>query len=74
MWIKVRKSGKIPAGLIQSVAQALAMPEVAGLLMENDGMRGMRTFVGRNNNNLTLAPPPRLGEHNKEVLDRIKHL
>lgn len=38
---------KIPAGLIQSVEYAFELKQAKELLMEDDGLKGVRTFVGK---------------------------
>lgn len=63
---------KIPAGFIQDVQQAFDMEEAQALLLENDGMRGVKTYAGKAagdiNNEYHLLPPPHLGEHTHEFV------
>jgi crotonobetainyl-CoA:carnitine CoA-transferase CaiB-like acyl-CoA transferase len=60
---------KIPAGLIQTVRQALEMPEARALLLESSGLAGIRTFVADHGANLShLLPPPHFGEHSRQLL------
>lgn len=58
---------KIPAGFIQDLKEVFEMPEAKQLLIESDGLKGVRSFVA-NSSVLTLTPPPHLGEHNDEIL------
>jgi crotonobetainyl-CoA:carnitine CoA-transferase CaiB-like acyl-CoA transferase len=61
---------KIPAGIIQNVREALSMPEAQPLMMQRDGLTGVKTFVAsmKNTSAVTLLPPPHFGEHTNEVL------
>jgi crotonobetainyl-CoA:carnitine CoA-transferase CaiB-like acyl-CoA transferase len=61
-------SAKIPGGLIQNVSKALEMPEAKDLLISNGGLKGLRGYVGNSDEKIGLLPPPRLGEHNDEIL------
>ncbi|MEI9920763.1 MAG: CaiB/BaiF CoA-transferase family protein [Bacteroidota bacterium] len=56
---------KIPAGIIQDIKEVFDMPEAKDLLINGDGLKGVRTFV---NSSVSLRPPPHLGEHNHEIL------
>ena len=38
---------KIPGGLIQNVQEALAMPVAKEIMLEGDGLKGVRSFVGK---------------------------
>ncbi|HNR73537.1 MAG: acyl CoA transferase/carnitine dehydratase [Bacteroidetes bacterium OLB12] len=64
-------SKKIPAGIIQSVDQVLEMKDTQRILLEGNNLRGVRNFVG-SNQNASLLPPPHFGEHTKEVLDQLQ--
>ncbi len=63
---------KIPAGKIQTVPEALTMPDAQRLMMQSDGLRGIRSLAARSASwpELQLSPPPHFGEHTKEVLER----
>jgi crotonobetainyl-CoA:carnitine CoA-transferase CaiB-like acyl-CoA transferase len=58
---------KIPAGIIQSVDQVFEMKEAKGIVLDSDGLQGVRNFVGTHQP-LQLLPPPHFGEHTDEVL------
>lgn len=66
---------KIPAGVIQNVKEALEMKEAKELLITNDGLTGVKSFVA----NVTgdqlqatgLLPPPHFGEHTKEIVKML---
>lgn len=62
---------KIPAGAIQNIKEVFEMPEAQQLLIEGDGLRGVRSFVG-NFDQITLTPPPHLGEHNAQILASLR--
>ncbi len=38
---------KIPGGLVQNVQEALAMPVAKEIMLEGDGLKGVRNFVGK---------------------------
>jgi crotonobetainyl-CoA:carnitine CoA-transferase CaiB-like acyl-CoA transferase len=59
---------KIPVGIIQAVPEALALPEAQALLLEQNGLRGVRTFIAHREGEKKqpLLPPPHLGEHTHE--------
>lgn len=63
---------KIPAGIIQNMEQAFEMPQAQPLLVQGDGLKGVKTFVAEFNTSvksrIDLSPPPHLGEHNDEIL------
>lgn len=69
---------KIPAGLIQPVKDALALPEALPLLLRARAVAGLRTFVAtfgdRQDPLPALAPPPHLGEHTHELPDVFKRV
>jgi crotonobetainyl-CoA:carnitine CoA-transferase CaiB-like acyl-CoA transferase len=59
---------KIPGGIIQNLQQVFEMKEAEQLVMEGNGIRGVRSFVGSNSEASNLLPPPSFGEHTDEVL------
>jgi crotonobetainyl-CoA:carnitine CoA-transferase CaiB-like acyl-CoA transferase len=66
---------KIPAGVIQDVAQAFEMPQARQLLVQVGDRQGVRTFVAQFGRELLkgkLTPPPHLGEHTQEILLTVK--
>lgn len=60
---------KIPAGIIQTVPQALALHEAQALFLQSDSFTGLRGFVAEVSGigRAPLSPPPRLGEHTEEI-------
>jgi len=66
---------KIPAGMLQNVKEALEMKESKALLMNHEGLLGVRSFVAKADGSWQktegLLPPPKLGEHNAEILNAI---
>jgi crotonobetainyl-CoA:carnitine CoA-transferase CaiB-like acyl-CoA transferase len=66
---------KIPAGIIQNLQQVFEMKEVQPLLMEENGIKGLRSFVGSDlsgRNKSRLLPPPSFGAHTDEVLKMLR--
>ena len=66
---------KIPAGLLQNVQEAMEMSEAKALMVEHDGLRGVRSFVATQSVEritLPLLPPPKLGEHNEEIVKGLQ--
>jgi crotonobetainyl-CoA:carnitine CoA-transferase CaiB-like acyl-CoA transferase len=61
---------KIPAGLIQNLKEVFEMKEAKELLMTSGEFIGVRNFVS-GQSQLNLLPPPKLGEHNEEILKSI---
>lgn len=64
---------KIPAGIVQSVSEALNMNESKELYMQHGEMVGIRSYVGKQNDPFMnrLTPPPHLGEHTDEILNSL---
>jgi crotonobetainyl-CoA:carnitine CoA-transferase CaiB-like acyl-CoA transferase len=67
---------KIPAGIIQTVKEALSAPNIEAILLSGEGLKGIRNFVGHFPINPsatapTLSLPPHFGEHTKEIIARI---
>lgn len=60
---------KIPAGIIQNMKQIFEMEEAKALLIQNDSLTGVRNYVGSFASS-SLLPPPHLGEHTDEILQR----
>lgn len=62
---------KIPAGLIQNIKEVFEMPEAQQLLIEAEGLKGVRSFIGSiqpRTTSVKLRTPPHLGEHNNEII------
>lgn len=67
---------KIPAGIVQSVKEALAMDGIESIFIKGDHFRGIRNFVASfpqtgGKMPASLLPPPHFGEHTQEILDSI---
>ncbi len=63
---------KIPGGLVRTVGEALADPLSQSILLQGNGLVGLRGFVGAGLvNSSPLSAPPHLGEHTVEVLSRL---
>ena len=61
---------KIPAGIIQNVREIFDMKEAKELLMQADGITGVKTFAASSPDWQVhkLSPPPHFGEHTNEIL------
>jgi crotonobetainyl-CoA:carnitine CoA-transferase CaiB-like acyl-CoA transferase len=66
---------KIPAGLIQDVAEAFSTQEANEILIRSTELTGVKNFVGRVYNiklpTSDLLPPPHFGEHTEDVLSSL---
>ena len=63
---------KIPASVIQNVKQALEMPEANELLLNFEGLKGLKTFaVHPVKTSSHFLPPPHFGEHTREILQKF---
>lgn len=66
---------QIPAGLIQNLKEAFEMKEAKELLIVDNGLLGVRNFIGKESGNMFsvtgLLPPPHFGEHTEEVLKQL---
>jgi crotonobetainyl-CoA:carnitine CoA-transferase CaiB-like acyl-CoA transferase len=69
---------KIPAGIIQTVQEALNMPEAEGAFLGADQLKGIRGFVAHFSDDLSresgtkILPPPHFGEHTRQILDSLQ--
>lgn len=60
---------KIPAGIIQNVREVFEMETAKELLINSEGLQGVRTFVANGVDRKTaLLPPPHFGEHTEEIV------
>lgn len=66
---------KIPAGIIQNVQEVFEMKEAKELLLNADGIKGVKTVVanvaGDRLSVAGLLPPPHFGEHTSEILESL---
>lgn len=63
---------KIPAGIIQNVREVLEMQSAKDLMIQGDGLTGVRTFVAHSaKEKITLLPPPHFGEHTEEIVSGV---
>jgi crotonobetainyl-CoA:carnitine CoA-transferase CaiB-like acyl-CoA transferase len=67
---------KIPAGIVQNVKEALDMPGLENIIMEVNGIRGVRNFVAtlsqsNSKPSANMLPPPHFGEHTHEILKSL---
>jgi len=63
---------KIPAGIIQNVKEAFEMMEAKELMITDNGLTGVKSFVAKVTGEWIpvtgLLPPPHFGEHTDEVI------
>lgn len=63
---------KIPAGFIQNLKETFELPQAKEILMEANGVTGVKNFIAKNTEHKSAAngllPPPHLGEHTHEVI------
>lgn len=63
---------KVPAGMIMNVGEVFAIPGIEGLVLDSGSLRGPRQWVADGfGRAMRLSPPPHLGEHTEEVLNRL---
>jgi crotonobetainyl-CoA:carnitine CoA-transferase CaiB-like acyl-CoA transferase len=69
---------KIPAGLIQNVEEAFSTKEAQEILINANGLVGVKNFVGNLPNLQSrtpdLLPPPHFGEHTEGVVKELNSL
>lgn len=66
---------KVPAGLIQTVRDVFEMPKAKELLIQRNGIVGVRNFVGSGFSVPdSLLPPPHFGEHTEEIKKGLEEL
>jgi crotonobetainyl-CoA:carnitine CoA-transferase CaiB-like acyl-CoA transferase len=68
-------SKKIPAGIIQSVKDVFEQPQAQQLIVNTNGITGVRSFVATISGVSTLPkeilPPPHFGEHTAEIISSL---
>ena len=66
---------KIPAGVIQNLKEVFEMKEAVELLINRNGLMGIKNFVGKDTGYQLpvtgLLSPPHFGEHTDEILSRL---
>jgi crotonobetainyl-CoA:carnitine CoA-transferase CaiB-like acyl-CoA transferase len=64
---QLRQAG-VPAGPVNSVAEAMELPQARSLQISADGFRGIRTFAGTlAEEKANLSAPPHLNQHQNEI-------
>ncbi|HEY0656690.1 MAG TPA: CoA transferase [Chryseosolibacter sp.] len=63
----------VPAGLVQNMAEAFALPESRELMFPNEVIPGVRSVIFQPLPSLSshFLPPPHFGEHTREILERF---
>lgn len=66
------KSAGIPYGLVRNIKEVFDSPESQALLIQSEDRIGVRTYVGSSpkGNISHFLPPPHLGEHTLEILQK----
>lgn len=66
---------KIPAGIIQNVAEAFSTDVAKEVLLKSSELLGVKNFIGRVSGieppTSPLLPPPHFGEHTTEILSSL---
>jgi crotonobetainyl-CoA:carnitine CoA-transferase CaiB-like acyl-CoA transferase len=66
---------KIPAGIIQNVAEAFSTDVAKEVLLKSSELLGVKNFIGRVYSieppTSPLLPPPHFGEHTEEILSSL---
>lgn len=72
VFLEKANNKKIPAGLIQNVKEVFEMKEAKELVIAENGVVGVKNFIGKVTGNrspvTSLLPPPHFGEHTDEIL------
>lgn len=64
---QLRQSG-VPAGPVNSIAEAMQLPQARSLQIAKEDFRGMRTFTGiPGMGEVDLSAPPHLNQHKQEI-------
>jgi crotonobetainyl-CoA:carnitine CoA-transferase CaiB-like acyl-CoA transferase len=67
---------KVPVGIIQNLQQVFEMREAKDLLVEADGIKGVKTFASYPDSKISshFLPPPHLGQQTEFVLTNFLHM
>ncbi len=70
-----RKSN-VPYGIVKNMQEVFDTPEATNLLMHNEALIGVKTYVGNSflRKNAHILPPPHLGQHTTEILSQTLEL
>ena len=74
--IQSLNSKKIPAGFIQNLKEVFELPQAKGILIEQTGLKGVKTFIAKDAEawqDSGMLPPPHLGEHTEEVIRQMEN-
>jgi crotonobetainyl-CoA:carnitine CoA-transferase CaiB-like acyl-CoA transferase len=67
-FVSALDKNKVPGGLIQSVSEVFETDAGQNLLLEAESLKGVRSYINNSTERVNLLPPPKLGEHTKEIL------
>jgi crotonobetainyl-CoA:carnitine CoA-transferase CaiB-like acyl-CoA transferase len=63
---------KVPGGLIEDLRQVFERPEARQLIIEGNGLKGLRNFAVDIDPAVSLLPPPSLGQHTEEIIQELR--
>jgi crotonobetainyl-CoA:carnitine CoA-transferase CaiB-like acyl-CoA transferase len=70
-FMRIIHAKKIPAGIIQTVAEVFEMEAAKQIMLSGGEVRGVAGFVASNREKVNLLPPPHFGEHTKEIMSSL---
>ncbi|MEJ1238453.1 CaiB/BaiF CoA-transferase family protein [Chryseolinea sp. T2] len=68
------QAARIPAGIVQNLAQVFDMEAARRLILDSASLRGVKTYVGptfTHPESFHLLPPPTAGQHTREILTQV---
>lgn len=75
--LKMCLEQKIPVGAVNSISEAMALPQADELMLEQGNRKGVKSFVGEeveSAKKISILPPPHFGEHSEKILSSFLSL